>query len=118
MITLQQFAGICRDFGFVTKDGGCVIDLTDRSYGCPGHLVARHNMSSTVTMWMRRNNGTINEPIMEYNVYEEAGGQLSTMTNNPEVITELDVFRKHLCQFTALLKTVKKQHRRKAIDAL
>lgn len=118
MITLQQFAGICREFGFVPKDSLNTIDLTDRTYACPGHLVARHNMGSTVTMWMRRNNGTIDDPIMEYNVYEGARGQWSTMPNKPEVIDDPDVFREHLSHFTAMLKRVKKQRRRKAIDEL
>lgn len=119
MITLQQFAGICREFGFVPKDGLRTIDLTNRTFGCPGHLVARHsNIGNTVTMWMRRNNGSEDDPIMEYGVYESAGGKLSTMPNNPEVTADPNEFREHLCRFTALLKTVKKQRRRKAIDEL
>lgn len=123
MITLQQFAGKCRKFGFVTKEKGRFIDLSDRSYACPGYYIAKWlGNSSTgegyVHMWMRRNNGSEDDPIMEYGVYESARGQWSTMPNNPEVTADLNEFREHLCQFTALLKAKKKQRRRKAIDEL
>lgn len=119
MITVQQFTDICHEFGFVPKDGGQSIDLTNRSYACPGHLVARHNIIiGCVTMWMRRNKGTTDYPIMEYGVYEERGGEWSTMPNDIEVTADPDEFREHLCHFTALLKHVKKRCRLKVIEEL
>lgn len=123
MITLQQFADTCREFGFVTKEKGRFIDLSDRSYACPGYYIAKWlGNSSTgegyIHMWMRRRYGTIDNPTMVYEVLMSGEGQPTTTQNKLEYVCDPNEFREHLCRFTALLKRVKKQHRRKAIDEL